>query len=65
MVDIYLFRYKVDKKIRNHCHCAHCIAKSYPSLSLSSELQLLLLDYVNCTLGPTECMAAARRLVPG
>ena len=33
-------------------------------ISLSSELQLLL-DYVNCTLGPTECMAAARRLVPG
>lgn len=52
------------KIFRNHCHCAHCIAKLYPSLSLSSELQLLL-DYVNCTLGPTECMAAARRLVPG
>ena len=33
-------------------------------ISLSSEFHLLL-DYVNCTLGPTECMAAARRLVPG
>ena len=63
MVDMYLFRYKV-KKIRNQCHCANCIARLYPSLSLSSEFHLLL-DYVNCTLGPTECMAAARRLVPG